>query len=96
MNEKRSRPGEAMAKGNKTELERQADNDAIAKEYLDIAHARMDRMKITLAEAMAATFYVLQIDYFESREIGEKTFTGEFDSRRGRNKRRREGDSKEE
>ena len=94
MNDKR-RTGGDMAKS-KTELERQATNDAIAREFLDIAHARMERMKITLAEAMAATFYVLQIDYFESREIGEKTFTGEFDSRRGKSRRRREGDDKEE
>jgi hypothetical protein len=81
---------EGASMADKSETQRQIDNDAIAREYLDIVKARAERMKIGLPEALAATFYILMIDYMEARRVGESTFVGEFDSRRGKKGKRQD------
>lgn len=78
------RQGADMAK---TEQERQAENDFIARQFLETVKARAERMHISEMESLASTVYILVIDFFESRRIGDSTFVGEFDSRRGRNKK---------
>lgn len=68
------------------ELQRQIDNDAIARHFLEVAKARAVRMGITYEEALAATQYILNVDFAESFEVGFKTFAGEFAARRGKKK----------
>lgn len=70
----------------KSEQQRQEDNDAIAREFIELAKARAERMNIDLDLAVHATIYILLNDYFESRRIGDRTFTSEWDTRRGKKK----------
>jgi hypothetical protein len=76
----RKRSGEPVAK---SEQERLAEDDRIARAFLEFAKARAERMQITYEEALAGTIFVLLVDSIQARRIGDRTYVGEIDHRMG-------------